>query len=123
LLLESGADVNVKFHDGTTLLHNLVKTRNVSNLLDLALNSGAVIGTQDRRGNTPLHTAIQLAHTKREYRGEYTSLALYMISKIERQSDLLQPNLLRKSPRDIGVKSNNQPVIQALEAQIERLSL
>ena len=68
LLIEQGTDtvLMAKFKDGTTLLHNIVKTADKLELLEFALDAGAKTETQDRRGNTALHYALQLAHTNKE---------------------------------------------------------
>lgn len=122
MLLDGGADINTKFRDGTSLLHNIIKMRNHSGLLDYVINAGASIDVQDRRGNTPLHAAIQLSHSKKEYKDIYTEIALQILARVENSQTLFQTNLLRKSPRDIAVKSNNRILIAALEKKTTELA-
>lgn len=122
VLLKGGANPNIKFKDGSTLLHNLVKSLDKMDLIPLAIAAGARIETQDRRGNTPLHNAVQLANTKKDLASQYTDIALKLINIVGQHKILFQPNLLRKSPLDIAIKSNNKVIIAAIEKQASKLS-
>lgn len=57
LLLDAGADVNVKNNDETTL-HEAVRAENVR-ILKLFLSAGAEVNEPDGSGNTPLHYAAE----------------------------------------------------------------
>lgn len=121
-LLKNGANPNEKFRDGTTILHNLVKSLDVMDLIPLAMAAGAMTNVQDRRGNTPIHNAVQHANTKKDKTKEYTEIAINLIELVPQYKMLFQPNLLRKSPLDIAIKSNNKPIINAIEKKALKLS-
>ncbi len=112
-LIAEGADINVKFKDGSTLLHNIVKNANELNLLDYALDNGAEIKMQDRRGNTALHYAVNLAYKNPELRQEFTQIALTLIERAE-PAVFTQPNLLRNTCLAIALKTRNEDVLNAM---------
>ena len=53
LLIEYGADVNVKDAHGDSLLNNLIVNNNIE-LINLLLQNNADVDTRDNDGRTPL---------------------------------------------------------------------
>jgi ankyrin repeat protein len=121
LLIELGASITTKFKDGTTLLHNIVRTADP--LLDFALQHGAPVGVQDRKGNTPLHTAIQLSATKPDQSTEFTNIAKKLVEHVGNPKIFDQINLLRKSPRGLAQRYKNEVVLKAMELRQQLLEI
>lgn len=61
LLLELGADVNIRGHDGSTALHTLVRLKR-HDLLETFLSAGASLKISDNQGNTPLLLAVAVSN-------------------------------------------------------------
>ncbi len=119
MLISQGADINAKWKDGSTLLHNIAKSADELKLLDTALDKGAGIKTQDRRGNTPLHYAVNLANKQPELRERYTEIALRIINKVSDPSVFTQANLLRNTCLAIALKTGNKKVLAAMAEKLE----
>jgi len=60
-LIEEGADVNVKYRRGTTVLH-LASGAGRMDMVELLISKGATINTPDEKGWTPLHEAADKSH-------------------------------------------------------------
>ncbi|OJJ64778.1 hypothetical protein ASPSYDRAFT_39529, partial [Aspergillus sydowii CBS 593.65] len=61
LLLDLGADVNVRGRDGSTALHTLVRLKR-HDLLETFLSAGASLSIADDQGNTPLLLAVAVSN-------------------------------------------------------------
>ena len=118
LIMQPNVDINVKFKDGSTLLHNIVKLADELNLLDDSLKHGAEITTQDRRGNTPLHYAINLASKNPDLRLAFTEIALILIEKANDPSVFTQPNILRNTCLAIALKTGNKAVLDSMAKKL-----
>lgn len=57
LLLDYGTNVNTRFHDGSTSLHQLAY-RGYVDLVQLLLEYGADVNSKNEAGQTPLHPAV-----------------------------------------------------------------
>jgi len=60
-LIEEGADVNVKYRRGTTVLH-LASGVGRMDMVELLVSKGAKINAPDKNGWTPLHEAADKSH-------------------------------------------------------------
>jgi ankyrin repeat protein len=118
LIMQPNIDINVKFKDGSTLLHNIVKSADELNLLEDSLNHGAKIITQDGRGNTPLHYAINLAYKNPDLRLQFTDIALTLIERSKDPSVFTQPNLLRNTCLAIALKTGNKAVLDSMAKKL-----
>lgn len=89
VLLELGANINVRDSRGNTPLHNalLRKDRKYNATIELLLDKGADINAQNYEGGTPLHSALV------NYDYETASLL------IDRGADIDIPNKLGITPR------------------------
>lgn len=64
-LLESGADVHIEDHDGSTALHTACNYGMLSTVKEL-IHAGSDIHKTDSAGRTPLHIAQAIPHTNRQ---------------------------------------------------------
>lgn len=104
LLLERGADVNVKGSLGQTPLHRAVDSENVG-LARLLLERGADVNAEDHGRETPLHRAVHSANT------ELTELLL------ERGADVHAKDRWEKTPLVGAVSQGN---IEQVKLLLER---
>ena len=91
VLLELGADINVRDSQGNTPLHDafLKKDNKYKVIIELLIDKGADINAQNYEGNTPLHSALV------NYDYDTASLLINM------GADINIPNKLGTTPKQM----------------------
>lgn len=64
MLVESGAEINIKNKLGETPLHFLTHLENGTKMIEYLLNKGAYIESRTNAGNTPLHNACYFGNAE-----------------------------------------------------------
>jgi ankyrin repeat protein len=102
LLLENGANVNVKDEDGCTPLH-FASMEGQDAVVSLLLENGADVNAKNDYGNTPLHKA--------GYNGHEAVVSLLL----EKGADRNITNYYGKTPLQIAQKYKKQNCVAAIE--------
>jgi hypothetical protein len=103
LLLDHGADVNLKDGDGIAPLHIAIVTEPDKRVIDLLLAAGANINIRNSKQNTPLHLCAS--------HGMQIDI-LQML--VEHGSDVNAINAEGSTPLDLAIKRNKPEWIQFL---------
>jgi ankyrin repeat protein len=103
ILIENGADINIKNNDKSTALHQLLKSKNIEdNHIKLLIEKGADVNVKDKYNITPIHLTVGTLNSK----GDTLELN-YLISK---KSKINEKTVDGITPLEIAIRKSNKSI-------------